>query len=239
MKYLDLTLGSPEENLACDEALLDWAEEGGPAELLRFWEPTRPFVVAGYANRLETEVHVQLCSQRGIPVLRRCTGGGTVVQGPGCLNYTLVLPVDETGPTATIPGTNRWIMNRLRDALVAGLGLDVQVHGHTDLTLDGRKFSGNSQRRKRRCLLFHGTLLLRFDLALIEELLPLPSKQPSYRAHRSHREFLRNLDLPAEALKGAFRRAWNAPEPAERWPAEATERLVQHKYSHREWNCRF
>ena len=37
MKQLDLTLPSPAENLACDEALLDWCEENGGEEILRFW----------------------------------------------------------------------------------------------------------------------------------------------------------------------------------------------------------
>ena len=43
----------------------------------------------------------------------------------------------------------------------------IQVQGHTDLTVDGLKFSGNSQRRRRKFLLFHGTFLLKFDLTLV------------------------------------------------------------------------
>ena len=85
MKLCDLTLGTPEENLACDEALLDLCEAGGSDELLRLWALPRYFVVLGYANKAATEVNLPLCRKLTVPVLRRCTGGGTVLQGPACL----------------------------------------------------------------------------------------------------------------------------------------------------------
>ena len=47
MRHLDLTLPSPAENLACDEALLDWCESGEGVETLRFWESPVPFIVVG------------------------------------------------------------------------------------------------------------------------------------------------------------------------------------------------
>src|SRR3954454_25007928 len=95
MKLFDLTLATPGENLACDEALLDACEEEGAGEVLRFWEPREYFVVLGYANEARREVDLEFCATRSIRVLRRCTGGGTVLQGPGSLNYTLVLRIGE------------------------------------------------------------------------------------------------------------------------------------------------
>ena len=96
MKWLDHTLATPAENLACDEALLDLCEEAG-VEILRFWESRQIFVVVGYGNRVASEVNVEECRRRGVPILRRCSGGGTVVQGPGCLNYNLTLRLPEAG----------------------------------------------------------------------------------------------------------------------------------------------
>jgi lipoate-protein ligase A len=58
MKHLDLTFPSPAENLACDEALLDWREENGGEEILRFWESPEIFVVVGYANKVAMEANV-------------------------------------------------------------------------------------------------------------------------------------------------------------------------------------
>src|ERR1035438_927009 len=120
MKLCDLTLPTPEENLACDEVLLDLCEAGGSDEVLRFWAPPQYFVVVGYANKAATEVNLPVCRELVIPVLRRCTGGGTVLQGPGVLNYSLILRIDESGPCHSIPATNQFILERHRDAL-AGL----------------------------------------------------------------------------------------------------------------------
>src|SRR2546429_10004517 len=117
MKYCDLTLPSAEENLACDEVLLDLCDEGDAGEVIRFWEPAQYFVVVGYGNKLATEVNVPFCQLNTIPVLRRCSGGGTVLQGPGCLNYSLILRIDSDPALQTVTGTNRFVMERNRAAL--------------------------------------------------------------------------------------------------------------------------
>src|SRR5689334_4969218 len=99
MNWLDLTLSSPSLNLALDEALLDQCEEGSSDEVLRFWEPREPFVVLGYSNKVLSEVNLSYCRENNIPVLRRTSGGGTVLQGPGCLNYSLVLASERRPET--------------------------------------------------------------------------------------------------------------------------------------------
>src|SRR5256884_9991393 len=148
MKYCDLTLPSAEENLACDEVLLDLCDEGDAGEVIRFWEPAQYFVVVGYGNKLATEVNVPFCQLNTIPVLRRCSGGGTVLQGPGCLNYSLILPISESGPLQSIPATNGFILKRHQAALSELLQAPIEMQGHTDLAIGGLKISGNSQRRK-------------------------------------------------------------------------------------------
>ncbi len=215
MKYLDQTLATPAENIACDEELLAAAERGDGGEVLRVWESPETFVVVGYGNRIETEVNVAACAARNIPVLRRCSGGGTVVQGRGCLSYALVLRIADNVELRNVTAANRFIMGRNRaafEAEVRGQRSEVRVEaqGYTDLTVDGLKFSGNAQRRRRNFILFHGTFLLNFDLALIGELLPMPSRQPCYREARAHEQFLTNLPLPAITVKSALRQAWGA-----------------------------
>jgi lipoate---protein ligase len=238
MKYLDLTLPTPEANLACDEALLECCDTAEDQEVLRFWEATIPFVVVGYANPVPREANLPICRERRIPLLRRCSGGGAVVQGPGCLSYALILRIDHAPALATIPDANRFIMEKHRQTFQALLNTEVKVQGHTDLVVRDRKFSGNAQRRKRRSLLFHGTVLLGFDLSLIGQLLPMPSKQPAYRAGRSHGDFLLNLQLPADLVKAALRQAWRASEPLNPWPTDSTAHLVREKYSSDLWNLR-
>ena len=93
MEYLDLTFADPASNLACDEALLDWFESSPfDGALLRLWEPQSYFIVLGHSTRVSDEVNLAACDNRALPILRRMSGGGAVVQGPGCLNYSLILP---------------------------------------------------------------------------------------------------------------------------------------------------
>jgi lipoate-protein ligase A len=239
MKYLDRTLRTPQANLAGDEALLDWCEEGSADEILRFWEPRQHFVVLGYSNRTRTEVNLDSCKKLAIPVLRRCSGGGTVLQGPGCLNYALLLKIHGDSPLTNIAEANAFIMKRNRNALNSLLDGKVLIQGHTDLTLQGVKFSGNSQRRKRHSLLFHGSFLLNLDLALLEQVLPMPSQQPHYRRRRPHKDFLTNLNLPADDIKEAIKRAWNSTEALEDIPEKRVKQLVQEKYATDAWNLKF
>jgi lipoate---protein ligase len=234
MRLLDLSFAAPEENLACDEALLDWCERGGSDEILRFWESPSHFVVLGYSNRAETEVQLQRCQKLKISVLRRCSGGGTVLQGPGCLNYSLILRIDSS--LASITETNCYVMRRNRDAIQSLIEHPVEIRGHTDLAINELKFSGNSQRRRRNFLLFHGSLLLGLDLALVDTLLKFPSREPEYRHGRSHRQFLTLLPVPAEKIKEALRAAWKAEQLVQDVPHTAIRALVHDRYSNQEWN---
>jgi lipoate-protein ligase A len=239
VKHLDLTLPTPEENLAADEVLLDLCEAGVEHELLRFWESPEPFVVLGYSNKTATEVHLDAAQRARVPILRRCTGGGAVVQGPGCLNFTLILRIPETGPLAGVTETNHHILQRHHGALHPVLGDALDVRGISDLTLANLKISGNAQRRKKNCLLFHGTFLLDFDIELIERVLPMPSRQPEYRQRRPHREFLTNAALARVAVKKALRQAWQASEPACVLPLDQIRQLAYARYANDDWTFKF
>jgi lipoate---protein ligase len=239
--YLDLTLPTAEENLACDEALLEYCEEGFPSAILRFWEPASPFVVVGYANKIDTEVNTHACRSRNIRILRRCSGGGTVLQAQGCLNYSLVLPIASHPALAGIAGTNHFVMDRNRAAVESLVKGPVQLAGHTDLAVGGRKFCGNAQRRRRHFILFHGCFLLHCNIAAMEDTLRMPSKRPDYRMDRTHSDFVMNLELPADQLKGALRAVWDGrdPLPLGQVPNERISDLVRTKYITPEWNEKF
>jgi lipoate-protein ligase A len=236
VKYLDRTWADPARNLGCDEALLLEAEAGGE-ETLRFWEPRSPFVVMGHASRVEDEISLDACRAAGVPVLRRPSGGAAVLQAPGCLNYTVVLDLAARA-LGEVAAANAYVMERSRRALEPLVGAPVSIEGFTDLTLAGRKFSGNSQYRKKRALLFHGSFLLDCDIALIEKLLLAPPRQPDYRRRRPHRDFLTNIHIPAAALKAALRGAWSAAEERSAPPHEKIEALVGERYARDEWNFR-
>ncbi len=239
MQQIDLTLPTPEQNLAFDEALLDLCEEGYPHEILRFWEFSRHFVVTGYSNKIHREVNLPYCRGAGIPVLRRSSGGGTVLQGPGCLNYALILDIRSNPVLESITRTNAFIMQRHAEALSKASGKSFTVQGYTDLTEGTVKFSGNAQRRKRHFLLFHGTFLIDFDKALIEKALLMPSLQPDYRKNRKHTEFVGNAGLDRETFKKTLQEAWGAEEPFHEIPREKIDKLVQEQYGNAVWIEKF
>jgi len=236
MRYLELTLATGAENLALDEALLDEAEQRGrPLETLRLWEPLRPMVVVGRSSKLAEEVRLEACRKRGLPVLRRCSGGAAVVTGPGCLMYAVVLSYELRPALRAVDHAHCFVMNTLASALKP-LVPDVRYQGISDLAMGERKFSGNSLRCRRDHLLYHGTLLYDFPLELIGACLAAPPRQPDYRRGRAHRSFVTNLPLKVAAIRAALVTVWKATEPCGNWPQETTARLVAEKYSRREWN---
>ena len=240
MKYLDLTFADPAPNLACDEALIDFCEaNAGGEEVLRVWEPTNYFVVLGYSNKISLEVDVEACRARAIPILRRCSGGGTVLQGGGCLNYTLVIKNEREGCVGDIAKAYKRVLEPHRKVFTALTSRAVHIEGSSDLAIAGQKFSGNAQHRKRVYSLVHGTFLLGFDLSLVEACLRMPSRQPTYRQSRSHESFLRNLLIDSMQVRKALRIEWKANDELRDFPHERMEELLINRYSRSDWNSRY
>jgi lipoate-protein ligase A len=237
MRTLDRTLPTLDENLALDEALLLAAEAGDGGEVLRFWEWRMPAVVLGAGGRVADDVDEAACAADGVPLARRSSGGGTVLLGAGSLLYSLVLRYDRDPALGEIRPSYRFILGRVADAL-APFQPGIGPAGSSDLAAGGRKFSGNSQQRKRDHLLHHGTLLYGFDLAQIGRYLREPPKQPDYRGRRTHHEFVMNLPAGSAALRDALRRAWGAGEVPAEWPRSAVAELVAAKYGRDDWKRR-
>lgn len=223
-------------NLACDEALLDMCEDGlFEEEVLRFWEPTEYFVVLGYTNKLLENINPEICSSLQMPVFRRCSGGGTVVQGPGCFNYSLVLDSLKHPELNTIGSTTQLVLRRHRETIEQITHEPVSLSGTSDLTIRNLKFSGNAQRRKKRFVLFHGTFMVGMEIPLIERVLFHPPDEPEYRRGRSHGTFLINLSCSASAIRSALERAWSVDDIISSIPLEKINRLARGRYSDEEW----
>jgi lipoate-protein ligase A len=237
MILLDRSLSLPEENLALDEALLEECvhrDDKQPREFLRFWESPRYFVVLGVSGRLKEDVRVDACRGDGIPILRRISGGGTVLQGPGSLNFSLVLSLDSHPEFRDLRRSYGLVLESLSRALDLR---DLAPRGTSDLALLDRKISGNAQKRTRGALLHHGTILHGFDFGKITRYLREPAVQPDYRRARSHEDFVTNIGLSPAEIKARLRRAWAAvPAP---WRAPNLQELIETRYGNREWTERF
>jgi lipoate-protein ligase A len=218
MYHLRLTLDTPAANLALDEELLARAENGTlPGEVLRLWESPQPIVIQGRSSPLR-EVNEDACREDGVPVLRRVSGGATVVLGPGCLMYAVVLSLEAQPELRAIDCAHRFVSQTLIAAL-SPLVPDVACAGSSDLVISSgtatppKKFSGNSLRVRKNHLLYHGTVLYDFPLEMIERWLGEPVRQPEYRAARDHGAFLTNLPASRAAIEDALIEAWGAREP--------------------------
>lgn len=234
MKLLDITLDTPQENLALDEALLEWSELQ-EQECLRFWESPEHFVVMGAGSPIKTDVNLDACIARNIPVLRRVSGGGTVLQGPGCFNYTLVLDRETRPDVDTIINTNDVVLQVIARSIAEATEANPDIKGVSDLATGGLKFGGSAQRRRKRFIMLHGTVLHGFDLQLISDLLGTPEKMPEYRANRSHESFLTNVKLDPVRLRQILLEQWNADSPLDDWPEERTKKLARTKYADQQW----
>lgn len=239
MQIFDYTYPTPAENLACDEALLDLCEDGHSEEIIRFWESKQHFIVLGYSCKQTADVNIAKSRALNIPVFRRCSGGGTVLQGPGCLNVSLIVDTHNSKPYKNLSSTHQFISARHRDAISTLIGKPITIQGTSDLALDQLKFSGSAQRRKRRFALFHATFLLTFQLKLISDFLHVPTRQPAYRQERSHDTFVMNLNVESETIKSALLNVWGAITPLQNIPHERVKTLVQAKYSLTSWNAKF
>ncbi|MFO0817136.1 MAG: lipoate--protein ligase family protein [Pirellulales bacterium] len=258
MHLLDVTLPTPAENLALDEALLEDAEaDRGPSCVLRLWESPQLAVILGRSCRYATETNVELCRARKIPILRRASGGGSVVIGPGCLMYTVLLPYTYHPRLQMIEVAHEFVLGKIREAIlnalviapgpasqslgaasVAWRGEAVTQRGTSDLALGDYKFSGNSLRCKRTHLLYHGTLLYDFPLETVGELLAAPPREPEYRGGRPHGDFIRNLPFDPAAVRRSLADIWQASNPYADWPSRFTQELVAQRYSLDAWNLR-
>jgi lipoate-protein ligase A len=184
-----------------DFALLDDARDAAHA-----WTCRESAVVLGISRDPEHEVDAQECRRRGVALLRRASGGGTVAIGPGTIQYAIVLAHGGDEPPS-ITEAKRLCNDLVREALTrAGVHATLRADPSGDLCLGDRKAGGLALRRQREATLVHGTLLATADLALVASVLRHPASEPPWRRGRSHDDFLAALGrLDADAFAGALR----------------------------------
>jgi len=241
MKLLSLSLTSPEHdpaaNVALDEALLESAEAGNHAdETLRLWLPDSPVVVIGRSSKIREEVNLEFCSENGVPVFRRSSGGASIVTAPGCLMYAVLLSYQKRPQLRMLDQAHEFVMRQMQEAL-RFIGVDSEFQGTCDLTIDDRKISGNALRCKKQWMIYHGTMICQsMDTSLISNCLRSPQRQPEYRGGRSHEDFVARIPVSTTQLAGSIAETWDATETLDAWPAELTRQLVKTKYTTQAWN---
>ncbi|HVP16380.1 MAG TPA: biotin/lipoate A/B protein ligase family protein [candidate division Zixibacteria bacterium] len=240
-------------NMAIDEAILTARIEGRATDTLRYfsWKPSA--VSIGKFQRVENEVQLENCKQRGIDVVRRITGGGAVYHdAEDEITYSLVAS-RESLKAGSIADVYERIYTGLTRALgILGVAADFNegsAKACPNLTVKGRKISGSAQCHRREVVLQHGTILANVNLEKMFTYLRVPWAESCMQvvsiARRKitslHDELGENVS-PAElvhALEEGFGQALDvkivsgALTPRER---QLAEKLLEQKYATTDWN---
>ena len=238
MQHLFLTLPDTPRNLALDEWLLQYVDgRDSPAEFLRVWENPEPAIILGRSSKLQIEVNQAYCAQHGIPAFRRCSGGASVMIGPGCLMYAVVLDYRLRPALKMLDQAHDFVMKKMQTALEIA-GIKAKFQGTCDLTWQDQKFSGNSLRCQKNAMLYHGTLLYDYDLSIMNPSLGIPPRQPDYRDGRDHESFVTNLPASKDALSHSLKQAWATISAFETIDMQAVDRLADTKYRDPAWTAK-
>lgn len=163
-------------------------------------EGSPPAIVLGISNSPHEWVHLEKAAQRGIPLIRRFSGGGTVVVDSQTLFMTW-MGARSLLPCPPFPRPlMEWISQFFTPLLPEKMALR-----ENDLVMGEKKFGGNAQYLPKERWLHHCSLLWDFQPENME-LLPLPNRRPNYRHSRSHTAFVTPLKNHFPSKKGFIER---------------------------------
>jgi lipoate-protein ligase A len=251
MRLLLYSAQNPAEDLALEEAIQLAIEDGLSPNTWRVFQAAKTAAILGTGQESAREVNLELAGKENVSVLRRHSGGGAVVIGPGVINFSAFYQMADLPGSETIRGAMSAALAFVIKAL-ENAGVTTREAGLSDLAVLGsdgtlRKIAGNSQARKKRSVLVHGTLLADPDWDGISRLLHFPSKTPDYRSGRDHRSFLTSLREQKSAHDlNFFTNQLLATLPSDIFVVseptneeqERAARLLREKYGTREWNLR-
>jgi lipoate-protein ligase A len=225
-------------NMALDETLLtNLVDHDNPILRLYGWQP--PCVSIGYFQSMEEEVDVLKCSNMGVDVVRRITGGGAVLHEFE-LTYTFI--------TKSYPANILESYELICEPVVLclnKLGYKAKYVPLNDIVVDSKKVSGNAQTRKNNTLLQHGTILLDVDVEKMFSMLKVPSEKIKDKMIKDVKARVtginRSFEDVASNLKESFAEIFGSQIITDTLSSKEkkdTEKLVIEKYSSRQWNWR-
>lgn len=157
MRYVINNSNDPFFNHAAEEYLMNNFDD----EIFMLWI-NKPSILIGKNQNTISEIKMDYIKENNIEVVRRLSGGGTVYNDLGNMNFTFISYREEKS-TQLKDGFQKFalpVVNGLRS-----LGVDAEFTGRNDITIEGKKISGNAQYYQKYKLLHHGTMLYDCDLS--------------------------------------------------------------------------
>lgn len=199
------------ENMALDRAILEVHQQGGQANTLRFLQFT-PSALVGFHQSVAQEIREDYCRENNIKIQRRISGGGAIYMDQQQLGWELFM---DRGffKTANVDDIARKVCEAAADG-ISRLGVEAKYRPRNDIEVNGRKISGTGGSYDGDSLVYHGTLLLDFDVEKMLHVLRIPVEKISDKMIDDARQRVVNLkellgeipdlDFVMQTLSGAF-----------------------------------
>jgi lipoate-protein ligase A len=238
MIFIERRQTDPYFNIAAEEYILKHTA----GDVLMFWQSEPSVVVGKHQNTLK-EVNLDYVNGRQIPVIRRLSGGGTVYHDKGNINYTLITTSERRETLIDF----RKFTQPMIDFL-GTLGIEARFEGKNNLTIGGKKFSGNSAHVFKNRVIHHGTFLFNTDLDVLENIINTQTDGIRDKAIASIRATVTNVlphidkDLTMEGFIAEMKRSFMdyfQVEKERQFTADETiaiKTLAEEKYKTWQWN---
>jgi lipoate-protein ligase A len=230
---------NPYFNLACEEYLLKNIDD----EVFMLWRNEPAIIVGKHQNTL-AEINTEYVKDQGIKVVRRLTGGGAVFHDLGNLNFTFIKFIPMNGDQIIdFQKHTKPILD-----ILLKLGINARFEGRNDLTIDGKKFSGNAEHVHKNKVLHHGTLLFSAKLPDLSAALKVDPLKFEDKAVKSVRSRVTNItehlsqELSVEEFKDMIMKHIIELYPESKpfilsdSDKKEVELLAANKYSTWDWN---
>lgn len=175
IRYLQSPSVDPYWNLALEQVLFDTLDENDSC--LMFWQNDNAVIIGKYQNA-SSEINAPFVKEHRIKVARRLSGGGAVYHDMGNLNFTFIVNCGE--PNFDFSVYCEPIIRALRT-----LGVAAELSGRNDISINGKKCSGNAQYYRKGRLMHHGTLLYDSNLDVLGRALDVPADEIESKGIRS------------------------------------------------------
>jgi lipoate-protein ligase A len=174
----------PHFNLALEEYAVKFLTPD--EDYIILWQ-NEPSVIIGRNQNTIEEINSKYINENNINVVRRLSGGGAVYHDLGNLNFTFIVK-NNKDVVSNFKKFTEPVINALRK-----LGIDAEFSGRNDITIDGKKFSGNAQYYFGDRLLHHGTILFNSDLSIIQDALNVKLEKIESKGIKSVRSRVTNI----------------------------------------------